>query len=65
MNNPFETISAFKNIVQSQHGQNFNPSTMANNMLGQNCQTPQQALQLLFQSGKISKQQYDMFSKMM
>ena len=63
--NPFEAISTFKNMVQAQQGQNFNPEQMAQNMLGQNCSSPRQALDFMLRTGKINQQQYDTFVKML
>lgn len=34
-------------------------------MLGQNCNTPQEALQLMLKAGKINEQQYGMLLKML
>ena len=65
MMNPFEMVQMFANNVKAQHGQNFDPKQTAQNMLGQNCNSPQEALQLMLRSGKINQQQYDMFSKML
>lgn len=65
MGNPIDTINAFKNMVQNQYGQNFDPSVTAKNMLGQNVNSPKDALAIMLQTGKINKQQYDMFSKML
>ena len=35
------------------------------NMLGGNCNTPQEALDLLLRSGRISQEQYNTFVKML
>ena len=56
-------LNAFKQSTQVKYGQNFDPCTTVKNMIGQNCNTPQQALAFLLQSGKINQQQYDNFIK--
>lgn len=63
--NPIEAAQMFANAVRAQHGQNFNPQQTAQNMLGQNCNTPQEALQLMLRSGRITQQQYELYSKML
>ena len=63
--NPIDAVQMFANSVRAQHGQNFNPQQTAQNMLGQNCSSPQEALQLMLRSGRINQQQYDMFFKML
>lgn len=65
MNNLFQTISQFVTGVKQQHGQDFNPEQTAKNMLGGNCQTPKQALDMLLQSGRINQEQYNTFVKML
>lgn len=63
--NPIEAAQMFANAVKAQHGQNFNPQQTAQNMLGQNCNSPQEALQLMLRSGRITQQQYELYSKML
>ena len=63
-NNLFQSFQNFMAGAKQQYGQNFDPKTMCMNMLGTNCSTPQQALQMLFQSGKISQEQFNQFSRM-
>lgn len=65
MMNPFDAVQMFANNVKAQHGQNFNPQQTAQNMLGQNCSSPQEALQLMLRSGRITQQQYELYSKML
>lgn len=62
MNNQIET---FANAVRNQYGQNFDPSSMAQKMLGQQVSSPRQALDLMLRMGKISQQQYNMYIKML
>lgn len=62
MNNQIET---FANAVRTQYGQNFDPSSMAQKMLGQQVSSPRQALDLMLRMGRISQQQYDMYIKML
>lgn len=62
--NPMDTIKMFVQNVQQRYGNNFDPSIMAKNMLGGNCNTPQEALDLLLRNGKISQEQYHMFIRM-
>jgi hypothetical protein len=61
-------IQAFQNFMtgaKQMYGQGFDPKSMCMNMLGTNCSTPQQALQQLLRSGKISQEQFDQFSCML
>lgn len=61
-------IQAFQNFMtgaKQMYGQGFDPKSMCMNMLGTNCSTPQQALQQLLQSGKISQEQFNQFSRML
>lgn len=62
MNNQIET---FANAVRTQYGQNFDPSNMAQKMLGQQVSSPRQALDLMLRTGRISQQQYNMYIKML
>lgn len=63
--NLFQAFQNFMSGAQQQYGPGFDPSTVCKNMLGNNCATPQQALQKLLQDGKISQAQYDQFSRML
>ena len=63
-------IEMFKQMAVQQYGQNLNPKTMVLNLLGQDGntqmpQTPQQALLQLYQSGRITQQQYEQYLRMM
>lgn len=62
--NILQTLQNFMAGAKQQYGQGFNPKYMCMNMLGTNCSTPQQALQQLLQSGKISQEQFNQFSRM-
>lgn len=61
MNHIMQMINLFKTQAMNQYGQNFDPRTTASNMLGQNYNTPKEALDGMLQSGRISKEQYQMF----
>lgn len=64
----FSLFQSFQNFMagaQRQYGPNFDPQSVCKNMLGNNCATPQQALQQLLQSGKISQAQYEQFLRML
>ena len=63
-NNLFQAFQNFMAGAKQQYGQGFDPKSMCMNMLGTNCSTPQQALQQLLQSGKISQEQFNQFSRM-
>lgn len=63
--NMFQVLSQFVTGVKQQHGDNFDPEQTAKNILGINCQTPQQALDAMLQSGRINQQQYNMFKGML
>ena len=63
--NPFDAIKMFMQNTQQRYGNNFDPSVMAKNMLGGNCNSPQEALDLLLRSGRISQEQYNTFVKML
>lgn len=62
MNNQIE---AFANAVKSQYGQNFDPVSFSQKMLGQQVSTPRQALDLMLRTGRINQQQYNTFIKML
>lgn len=62
--NLLQSLQNFMAGAKQQYGPNFDPQTVCKNMLGNNCATPQQALQKLFQDGKINQAQYDQFSRM-
>lgn len=65
MGNLFQSFQNFMAGAKQMYGQGFDPKSMCMNMLGTNCSTPQQALQQLFQSGKISQEQFNQFSRML
>lgn len=58
-------VEVFANAVRNQYGQNFDPSSMAQKMLGQQVSSPRQALDLMLRMGRISQQQYNMYIKML
>lgn len=60
-----QALQQFVAGAQQQHGPNFDPSTVCKSTLGNDCATPQQALLKMFQSGRINKAQYEVFSKML
>lgn len=60
-----QMLPQFIQGVKQQHGDNFNPQQTVQNLLGQNCNTPQDALQLMLNAGKINEQQYGMLLKML
>lgn len=60
-----QMLPQFIQGVKQQHGDNFNPQQTVQNMLGQNCNTPQEALQLLLDNGRIDRGQYEMLTKML
>ena len=63
--NLMQILPQFIQSAKQQHGDNFNPQQTVQNMLGQNCNTPQDALQLMLKDGKINEQQYGMLLKML
>lgn len=63
--NLMQMLPQFIQGAKQQHGDNFNPQQTVQNMLGQNCNTPQEALQLMLNNGQINQQQYDMLLKML
>lgn len=63
--NFMQMFQNFMTGAQSKFGQNFDPSTVCKNMLGNGCATPQQALQKLLQDGKINQAQYEQFLRML
>lgn len=65
MNNIFDAVKSFMQNAQQRYGNNFDPSIVARNMLGGNCNTPKDALDLLFRSGKINQEQYNTFARML
>ncbi len=60
-----QMLPQFIQGAKQQHGNNFDPRQTVINMLGQNCNTPQEALQLMLNAGKINEQQYEMLLKML
>lgn len=64
-NNIAQMLRSFIAGAQQKYGQGFDPSTVAKSMLGNSCSTPQQALQTMLQSGRITQEQYNMFSRML
>ena len=65
MNNLLQILPQFIQGTKQQHGNNFNPQQTVQNMLGQNCKSPQEALQLILNSGYINPQIYEQVSKML
>ena len=63
--NLMQMLPQFIQGAKQRHGDNFNPQQTVQNMLGQNCNTPQEALQLMLKAGKINEQQYGMSLKML
>ena len=63
--NLMQMLPQFIQSAKQQHGDNFNPQLTVQNILGQNCNTPQEALQLMLNAGKINEQQYEMLLKML
>lgn len=60
-----QILPQFIQGAKRQRGDNFNPQQTVQNMLGQNCNTPQEALQLMLNNGQINPQQYEQVSKML
>ena len=62
--NPIDAIRIFQQNAQKQNP-NLDPAATARNMLGDpNVQTPAQALEKLYQSGRIDRAAYEMFKGM-
>ena len=62
--NPIDTVKMFIQGAQKQNP-NLDPAATAKNMLGDpNIQTPAQALEKLYQSGRIDQAAYEMFKGM-
>jgi len=64
-----EMFQQFVTGAKQQQGNNFNPQGPAQNLfslkMGCSCNTPQEALQLILQSGRINQAQYNEFLKML
>lgn len=60
-----QMLPQFIQGAKQQHGNNFDPRQTVINMLGQNCNSPQEALQLMLNNGQINQQQYEQGSKML
>jgi len=60
-----QMLPQFVQSAKQRYGNDFNPQQTVQNMLGQNCNTPQDALQLMLKAGKINEQQYGMLLKML
>ena len=65
MNNLMQMLPQFIQGAKQRHGNNFDPRQTVVNMLGQNCSSPQEALQLMLNNGRINPQQYEQISKML
>lgn len=62
--NPADAVKMFMQGAQKQNP-NLDPAATAKNMLGDpNVQTPAQALEKLYQSGRIDRAAYEMFKGM-
>ena len=62
--NPIDAVKIFQQNAQKQNP-NLDPAATAKNMLGDpNVQTPAQALEKLYQSGRIDRAAYEMFKGM-
>ena len=62
--NPIDAVKMFMQGAQKQNP-NLDPAATAKNMLGDpNIQTPAQALEKLYQSGRIDQAAYEMFKGM-
>ena len=62
--NPADAVKIFMQNAQKQNP-NLDPAATAKNMLGDpNIQTPAQALEKLYQSGRIDQAAYEMFKGM-
>lgn len=62
--NPIDAVRIFQQNAQKQNP-NLDPAATAKNMLGDpNIQTPAQALEKLYQSGRIDQAAYEMFKGM-
>lgn len=65
MNNLLQILPQFIQGAKQQHGNNLDPRQIVLNRLGQNCNSPQEALQLMLNNGQINQQQYEQVSKML
>ena len=67
MNNLLQILPQFIQGAKQQHGNNIDPRQIVINRLGQNCNSPQEALQLMQNSGYINlnPQMYDEVSKIL
>ena len=63
--NLMQMLPPFIQSAKQQHGDNFNPQQTVQNMLGQNCNSPQEALQLMLNNGQFNQQKYEQVSKML
>ena len=62
--NPADAVKMFMQGAQKQNP-NLDPAATAKNMLGDpNIQSPSQALEKLYQSGRINQAAYEMFKGM-
>lgn len=65
MNNLLQMLPQFIQGAKQQHGNNLDPRQIVINRLGQNCNSPQEALQLMVNSGYINPQIYEEVSKIL
>lgn len=65
MNNLLQMLPQFIQGAKQHHGNNLDPRQIVLNRLGQNCNSPQEALQFMLNNGQINQQQYEQVSKML
>lgn len=60
-----EAVKQFITMARQQHGSNFDPAPIAQNMTGGKYSTPKEALDAFLKEGRINQQQYDKFLKIL
>lgn len=60
-----QQLQSFITAAQQRFGRNLDPSAIARSMIGNGCSSPQQALEVMFKTGRISQEQFNMYSRML
>ena len=60
-----QQLQSFINAAQPRFGNNLDPSTVVRSMIGNSCSSPRQALEMMFKTGRISQEQFNMYSRML
>jgi len=60
-----QQLQSFIAAAQQRFGKNLDPSAIARSMIGNGCSSPRQALEVMLRSGRITQEQFNMYSRML